>query len=83
MGSTTSTSLLDEIAAEARANGPGGRCPVPGVLAALGDEGEVVLQQLEHGVPATAIARVLNRRGLHIRGDALRNHRRRLCRCEA
>lgn len=72
--------LMDDFKAEH--SGPPLKCPVHKMIVELGAEGAELREAVEANViPAIAIARVLQRRGLKLTAVAMGRHRRGECGC--
>ena len=46
------------------------------------DSADLLSALNDHGIMATSISRVLQRRGINLKPDAIRRHRKKDCRCE-
>ena len=72
--------LFDEIAAETNSKGPD--CKTGQLLEELSKEDRADLERaINSKIAATAIVRVLARRGINLKSDSLRRHRHGECKC--
>ena len=74
--------LFDEMKNEVVLKGP--PCSVSLILQEMAeaDRKDFALACEDWSIPGTVIAKVLQRKGFHVKAEALRRHRKGECRCE-